>query len=73
MKKELLKTIRDNPYLYSLLREESYHYTYLLQDDNYLKKLEERAKIKYKQTAKDKLEYLEENLEMINTFFNIIE
>ena len=73
MNKKILKTIRDNPYLYSLLREESYHYTYLLQDENYLKKLEERAKIKYKLTAKDKLESLEENLEMINTFLNFMD
>ena len=67
MSEEVLNIIRNNPYIYSFLREESYHYTYLYRDDNYIKEIERIAKEKYKLTLSDKIENL------INTFLSIME
>lgn len=72
MTKELLEKIRRNPEIYSLLREESYHYKYLLRDEEYLKEIEKRAKEKYKIKLEDRIENLKENINLINTFLNIL-
>ena len=72
MKKELLEKIRSNPTIYSLLREESYHYKYLLRDEKYIKEIEKRAKEKYKVRLEDKIDNLKENIDLINTFINIL-
>lgn len=73
MKKETLIKIKTNPLIYNILREESYHYKYLYQDDNYIKVLEKLAKKKYKQTNIDKAERLINNINLIKTFLSVID
>ena len=73
MKKETLIKIKTNPLIYNLVREESYHYKYLYQDDNYIKVLEKLAKKKYKQTNIDKVERLINNINLIKTFLSVID
>ena len=72
MNKELLTKIRNNPIIYSYLREDSSEYIYLLKDENYIKKLEEKAKEKYQVTISHKLEKLTRKLELINEIINVL-
>ena len=73
MDKEIVNIIRNNPIIYNFLREESYHYKYLYRDPNYIKKIENLAKEKYKLTTVDKIERLKDNINLINTFLSVIE
>lgn len=73
MKKETITKIRSNPYLYQYLRENSYHYKYLYRDDNYLKEIEKQMKEYYKLTPSDKLERLQDKINLIQTFMSVIE
>lgn len=73
MKKEILQRIRSNPYIYSYLREDSTLYKEILKDEKYLDKIEEYAKIKYKQTPIDKIERVKEKLDLIKTFLDVLE
>lgn len=69
----LLKKIRSNPLLYQILRDESYHYQYLLENDNYIYELERIAKEKYKMRLTDKLERIENRLSLIQTIMSVID
>ena len=73
MNKELIEYIKNNPIIYSFLREESYHYKYLYRDNNYIKKIEKLAKEKYKLTLIDKIENIKDRIEFINTFMSVID
>lgn len=72
MKKELLNKIRNNPIVYSYLREESHEYIKLLKDENYLKELEQKAKEKYELTIPQRLNKISKKLEMINEIINVL-
>lgn len=72
MNKELLNKIRNNPLIYSYLREDSTEYIKLLKDENYLKQLEQIAKEKYEVTVPQKLEKLRKKLELINEIINVL-
>ena len=73
MRKETINYIKNNPLIYNYLREESYHYTDLYKDDNYIKEIEKLAKKKYKQTNIDKVERLINNINLIKTFLSVID
>ena len=73
MKKETLIKIKTNPLIYNFLREESYHYKYLYQDDNYIKVLDKLSKKKYKQTNLDKIERTINNINLIKAFLSVID
>ena len=72
MDKETLNIIRNNPIIYSYLREESQEYEYLLKDKNYLKKIESKAKEKYKKTLSHKLNKLAKRLELLNELMDVL-
>ncbi len=72
MKKNLLTKIRNNQLVYSYLREDSSEYIYLLKDENYLKELEKKAKIKYEVTIPQRLDKLTKKLELINEIINVL-
>ena len=73
MTKELIEYIKNTPYIYDFLREESYHYKYLYRDNNYIKTIEKLAKEKYKLRIEDKIENLKDKIDFINTFISVIE
>ncbi len=73
MTKETINKIKNTPYIYNYLRENSYHYRYLYQDDNYLKEIISLSKEYYKERTTDKIERLKSNLDLINTFLSVIE
>ena len=72
MNTETLNYIRNNPYIYNFLREESYHYKYLYRDNNYIKTIEKLAKKKYKLELSDKIERISNTINLLNTFFDVI-
>lgn len=73
MRKETINIIKNDPYIYNFLREESYHYKYLYQDDNYINTVKRLAYKKYKQTKLDKVERLINNINLIKTFLSVID
>ena len=73
MNRKVLEIIRSNPHIYNFLREESFHYEYLLQNPEYIKVIDKLAKEKYKITFFDKMDRLSDNLTLIKTFLDVIE
>lgn len=64
--------VRSNPNLYRFLREESYWYKYLNRNPNYLKDMEQAMKNKYKLTAQDKLEKLNQSMGLIHSLMDVL-
>ena len=64
--------VRSNPNLYRFLREESYWYKYLNRSPNYLKDMEQAMKSKYKLTAQDKLEKLNQSMGLIHSLMDVL-
>ena len=73
MDKELLKRIRENQLVYSYLREESSEYKELLRNKEYIKEIEKKAKEFYKQTSIDKIERLQDKINLIRTFMDVLD
>ena len=72
MDKETLEIIRNNKYIYDYLREESNNNKYHNRDKNYKKKIDEKAKTKYKLRKIDKIERLGNSLDSIKTFLDVL-
>lgn len=64
--------IKKNPIIYNYLRDDSYQYKYIYRNNNYLSKIEELAKEKYKLRTVDKLDKLKNSIELINTFIDVM-
>ena len=71
MTKEILKYIRTHEYIYNFLRDDSSHYIYLYQDNNYIKVIKILAKEKYKLIYIDKLQSIENKINQINTIIDV--
>lgn len=69
---EIREEIRNNKYLYSYLREDSYNYKYLYRDRKYLEKINTLAREKYKITSIDKLKRLNNSINIIKNFMDMI-
>ena len=72
MNKDLLNKIRNNKLVYSYLREDSSLYKELLRNPNYIKEIEKKAKEFYKETSIDKIERLEDKINLIRTFMDVL-
>lgn len=64
--------IRNNPYIYRYLRENSYWYKELNRHPESLRQLEEEMKTAYKMNPSDKIDRLNQRIEMIRTFMDIL-
>ncbi len=64
--------IRNNPYLYRYLRENSSWYKALNRDPNSIKQMETEMKKAYKLNLTDKIENINNKIEMIRTFIDIL-
>ena len=58
--------------IYRYLRDNSYEYLYLFRDDNYIEKIEKDAKKLYQEPLERKIEKLQKNINLINSFINIM-
>ena len=72
MNRELLNYIRRHEYIYNFLRDDSSHYKYLYQDNNYIKTIKKLAKEKYKLRYIDRLEKISSKIELVNTLIDVI-
>lgn len=64
--------IKNNPPVYSYLRENSSWYKQLNRDGRNLKYLEDEMKKKYKLTAEDKIAKFSKNINLISTFMDVL-
>lgn len=64
--------VRSNPNLYRFLREESYWYKYLNRDPSIIKEVEKRMKEKYKLTSQDRLEKLNQGINLLSGFMEMM-
>jgi len=64
--------IRNNPYLYQYLRDNSSWYKKLNRDPNNIKVMEEEMKKVYKLNLSDRIENINQKFEMIRTFIDIL-
>lgn len=64
--------LNKNLLLKRYLREHSYYYKYLNRDPSFINNLIGESKTFYKQTFGDKLNTVKENINMINSFLDIM-
>ena len=64
--------INKNPLLKKYLREHSYYYKLLNRDSSLIKELINNMEKEYKLTSKDKIDRVVDNLNMLNSFIDII-
>lgn len=72
MNKQLIYKIRENVNLYQYLKYNSYLYKDILRGNITVKDLEKRMKIDLKDTTIDKINNLNNKIETINTFLDIL-
>ena len=72
MNQKIISIIKNNPMIYRYLRDNSYEYLYLFRDDNYIEKIEKDAKKLYQEPLERKIEKLQKNINLINSFINIM-
>ena len=64
--------IRNNPYLYRYLRDNSSWYKNLNRNPNSIKQLEEQMKTDYKLNLTDKIDTINQKIEMVKTFMDLL-
>lgn len=64
--------IRNNPYLYRYLRDNSSWYKALNRDSNSIKQMEIEMKNAYKLNLTDKIDNLSQKIDMVRTFIDIL-
>ena len=64
--------IRNNPYLYRYLRNNSSWYKALNRDPNSIKQMEIEMKNAYKLNLTDKIDNLSQKIDMVRTFIDIL-
>ena len=64
--------IRNNANSLRYLRENSNWYKYLNRNPNYLKDMEQAMKNKYKLTAQDKLEKLNQSMGLVHSLMDVL-
>ena len=64
--------IRNNPYLYRYLRDNSSWYKALNRDPNCIKQMEIEMKNAYKLNLTDKIDNLSQKIDMVRTFIDIL-
>lgn len=63
--------LKRNPNNIRFLRENSYFYKYINRDSNYLTTLEKEMRVRYKLTAKDKLDRFTEGIDKVSQIIDI--
>lgn len=64
--------VRSNPNIYRYLREYSYWYKYLNRDPTTIKQLEKEMKSRYKLTTEDRLESINNSMNLVRTFMDVL-
>ena len=72
MDEETLKIIRNTPYIYDFLREDSSHYKELFRNKDYIKKVDSLAKEKYKLRPQDRIEKISQGISMVSNILDVL-
>lgn len=72
MRTDILIKIRSNPNLYSYIKYHSYWYKRLIRNPNSLSIMEDEMKREYKLTTGDKISRMNEKVQMIRTFLDVL-
>lgn len=72
MRTDILIKIRNNPNLYSYIKYHSYWYKRLIRNPNSLSIMDDEMKREYKLTAGDKISRMNEKVQMIRTFLDVL-
>ena len=72
MNRSILIYIRKHKYIYDFLRDDSSHYKYLYQDNNYIKEIKRLAKEKYRLRYTDKLDNISNRIKLVTTLIDVI-
>ena len=72
MRPDIVQLIRNNPPLNHYLRYHSYWYKELIRNPSSLKILEQEMKKEYKLTTEDKINKINDRMNMIATFLNVM-
>jgi hypothetical protein len=72
MRPDIVQLIRGNPALNHYLRYHSYWYKELIRNPSSLKILEQEMKKEYKLTTEDKINKINDRMNMIATFLNVM-
>ena len=72
MNRSILMYIRKHKYIYDFLRDDSSHYKYLYQDNNYIKEIRRLAKEKYRLRYTDKLDNISNRIKLVTTLIDVI-
>lgn len=72
MKYELVERLRSNPLLNQYLKYHSYWYKELIRNPSSIKNLEQEMKKEYKLTTEDKIIKLNERVNMISSFLDVL-
>ena len=73
MNQRTISIIKNNSMVYRYLRENSYEYLYLFRDDHYIETIEKESKKLYQEPLERKIEKLQKNINLINSFINIMD
>ena len=68
---DTMNRIKNNPNSTKFLKENSNWYKYLNRDRQFIKAFEEQVRVTYKLTAKDRIEKLSNNLDMVSKVMDI--
>ena len=70
---EVLNYIRTHDYIYYFLRQDSSYYEYIFKDNNYIYELDNMLKEKYKLRYIDKIDKIQNGIQLFRTFLDLIE
>lgn len=73
MSVEVLNYIRSHDYIYYFLRQDSSYYEYIFKDNNYIYELDNMLKEKYKLRYVDKIDKIQNGIQLFRTFLDLIE
>ena len=72
MSLDIIMKINENPLEKKFLRENSYWYKYLNRSSNYYKEFIKQMKETYKLTTKDKINKINNDINMFKTFLEVL-
>lgn len=71
MNQWVIDYIHKHKHIYRILREESFHYKYLFENESYIYELDRIAKEKYRLRYSDKLDNISNKINILNAFLDV--
>ncbi len=71
MNPKVVDYIHKHPHIYRILRDESFHYKLLFENESYIYELNKIAKEKYHIRYTDKLDNISDKINILNAFLDV--